>query len=156
MKILKRIKYYILLSFYFNEYEYLLNLLSNEEIKELFKEKKEFKLEIETGTVLIIEKLIEKILKNESIIDSKDELKEIQKFFILFIIRIGLLKNEFLDNYQVLNVFKDFGFCSKIFVYYNIVRFDNKNHIFSEELMVSNYVDFMYNNFIKDILKKAE
>ena len=147
--LIKRIKYYILLSFYFNEYEYLLNLLSNEEIKELFKEKKEFKLEIETGTVLIIEKLIEKILKNESIIDLKDELKEIQKFFILFIIS-AILEIEYKDIYGVVNALKDFGFCSKIFVQTVVMLFDNKNHIFSEELMSSSFVDFMHDNFLKD------
>ena len=46
--LIKRIKYYILLSFYFNEYEYLLNLVSNEEIKELFKEKKNLYLKLWT------------------------------------------------------------------------------------------------------------
>ena len=64
-----------------------MNLISYEEIKEIYNNVISNHNYENKSLNIIREKLIEKIMKNESIIELKEELKEIQKFFIFVIFK---------------------------------------------------------------------
>ena len=76
----------ILLSLYFNQYKYLLNLLSYDEVKYILENeigKDEFhKLQKESEQ--LTNKFAIKIMNNESIMDNKNELRELQKYYIYY------------------------------------------------------------------------
>ena len=127
----------ILLSLYFHQYKYLFNLLSYDEVKSIFKkevDQKEVSLK-ESKVIPYINKLAEKIMKQKSILMDKYELKEIQKYYILMIFNNFILcnKKDFIKFYQLINFLRDFDLCSKIFVYYNFAKFNNKNYNFFED-----------------------
>ena len=72
----------------------------------------------EEKAVLLTKKLIKKIFKKESILELKEELIEIQKYYILFIFFTlkTIKKKEFIKFYQTINFLRDFSFCSKMFI----------------------------------------
>ena len=156
--IIKITKKFILLSLYFNEYEYIMNLLSYEEIKEIFDNVNVYLKDknITKNSLNIIEKLTEKIMKNESIIELKEELKEIQKFFILGIVESedDLNRKEYLDIYQISNSFRDFSFCSKWYISYRVSDFIIKNYNCFEDLVTCLVQDEMTNSLAKNNSKK--
>ena len=136
--LINTLKNSVLLSLYFNQYKYLLNLLSFEEIKNLY----ENELNIETfrkreeKTISVTKELVEKILEKESILELKEELKEIQKYYNLFLFftLTMIKKKEFIKYYQSINFLRDFSFCSKMYIYYNFAKLNNKNYNFIEDL----------------------
>ena len=160
-KFLKIIKEFIILSLYFNEYKYLMNLISCEEIKEIFDNVSVDHIDkyiINKLLYIIIEKLIEKIMKNESIIELKEELKEIHKYYIFFMIKseYDLNKKKYIDIYQISNALKDFGFCSKMYVLYVAEKLTNKNYNFYEDLNSSVSQDAMIKTFFYNPFKKED
>ena len=78
-------------------------------------------------------------MKKESILEKKDDLKEIQKYYITTIFNnIILAKHtKFIRFYQVINFLRDFDFCAKMNIYYNFVKYNNKNHNFFDDLYSS-------------------
>ena len=110
----------VLLSLYFSQYKYLANLLSYEEIKNIYENNftKENLSERSEKAFSLIEKLVEKILAKESILELKEELIEIQKYYILFLfLTLSMVqKTKFVKFYQTINFLRDFGFCSKLFI----------------------------------------
>ena len=78
------IKNLTLLSLYFSKYPYLLNLLSFQEVKDLFNNEitSDLYLSTQYKIIQILEKLSQKIMNNECILDEKDDLKELQIFCI--------------------------------------------------------------------------
>ena len=156
--VLKVPKEDILLSLYFNEYEYIMNLISYEEIKEIYNNVISNHNYENKSLNIIREKLIEKLMKNESIIELKEELKEIQKFFIFFIFKFedDLDKKECIDIYEISNALRDFGFCSKMYVFEYARFLNNKNYNFYEDLMSSIMFDDMFWNFSTNPFKKRK
>ena len=136
--ILKFMKNNILLSLYFNEYKYLLNLLSYEEVKELFNPEIINKklLEREKKAISKADKLIKKIMDKQSIIEEKNDLKKIQKYYITFIFYNFILLNKkgVINFYQIINFLRDFDFCLKMYIFYNFFKLNNKNYNFIESL----------------------
>ena len=142
----------LLLSLYFNQYKYFIYLFTYEEVKEIIDKEinmdnhnKMFK---KTGT--IIEELTQKIKNNESIIELTEELKEIQKFYIItfFVNIINTKKFDIIKYYEVINFFRDLDFCSKIVIFIEFSHLNNKNHKFYEELLLSITCDIQYNIFM--------
>ena len=136
---IKVIRNFVILSMYINQYKYLFNLFTYEEIKEILDKElsnNNFS-QLENKVVLICEELIEKIKKNESIIELKEQLKEVQKYFILLIMRniAEIKKLDFFNYYQTINFLRDFDFCSKMWGFYILTKFNNKNHNFFEEII---------------------
>lgn len=153
--VLKVPKEDILLSLYFNEYEYIMNLISYEEIYNNVISNHNYE---NKSLNIIREKLIEKMMKNESIIELKEELKEIQKFFIFVIFKFedNLDKKECIDIYEISNALRDFGFCSKMYVFEYARFLNNKNYNFYEDLMSSIMFDDMFWNFSTNPFKKRK
>ena len=137
-----------------------MNLLSYEEIKEIFDNVNVYLKDknITKNSLNIIEKLTEKIMKNESIIELKEELKEIQKFFILGIVESedDLNRKEYLDIYQISNSFRDFSFCSKWYISYRVSDFIIKNYNCFEDLVTCLVQDEMTNSLTKNNPKKND
>ena len=146
--IVNYIKNLTLLSLYFSQNKYLFNLLSFNEVKDLVKNAITFS-DFEGGMEKIlfsIEKLSEKIMKNESILDEKDALKELQIYSILFsfkniyesikVVNINMINfyQNYLNSYQIINLLRDLDFSLKILVFYTYTGFNNKNHNFIDEL----------------------
>ena len=69
----------------------------------------------------------------------------------MFLIKAVPLKKESFDIYRAVSTLRDFGLCLKIYLLFDLIRFDNKNHIFSLELLAFSTSDFMYVNFFIDI-----
>ena len=132
-----------ILSLYFSKYPYLFNLLSFQEVKDLFKEKIQPEIMIEQKKLsTIIEKLSNKITENECILDEKDELKEMQISLIHMIsYNISLLNQDptiYINYYQIINFFRDIDFCLKLYISNNMISaFNNKKHNFMEEMIFS-------------------
>lgn len=158
--LINTLKNSVLLSLYFNQYKYLLNLLSFEEIKNLY----ENELNIETfrkreeKTISVTKELVEKILEKESILELKEELIEIQKYYILFLFftLTMIKKKEFIKYYQSINFLRDFSFCSKMYIYYNFVKLNNKSYNFIEDLYPPLIADRRCFNFFDHIGNEDE
>jgi len=142
---LNYIKYLTLLSLYLSQNPHLLNLLSFKEIKDLLKNEITSDLCSQkfNNILPILEKLYEKLKKNEYILDerNKNELKEIQ-IFCIYSINFELCQKEkkainIFNFYQITNMFKDIDFCLKIRVYMNYGTFNNKNQNFFDEVFSS-------------------
>ena len=135
-----------------------MNLISYEEIKEIYNNVISNHNYENKSLNIIREKLIEKIMKNESIIELKEELKEIQKFFIFVIFKFedDLDKKECIDIYEISNALRDFGFCSKMYVFEYARFLNNKNYNFYEDLMSSIMFDGMFWNFSTNQFKKRK
>ena len=132
-----------LISLYFSKYPYLYNLLTFEEIKDLFKKEVTFEILIglQFSIFPILEKLRKKIMDNECILDQKDELREIQ-IYIIYNISLGLkMSNQFSDfftkYYQILNFFRDIDFCLKILVWTQFSFLNTKEFNFIDRLIFS-------------------
>ena len=111
---IKHFKHLALLSLYFNKYPYFFNLLTFKEIELLSKTKNAFDMIEEKKKIFLdsLEKLYNKIIKNESILDETYALKEIQIYSIFYtMIDFNFYSNSSPFNYyQIINYFKDFDF----------------------------------------------
>ena len=132
-----------LLSFYFNKYQYLLNLLSYQEIKDLFKVSVTPVIiyNSQMKIIKIMEKFSKKILRKESILDEKEDLKEIHTALI-FIISSNLRKanqnlTTFINYYQIVNFFRDIDFCFKIYATMINAALNNKKFNIVDEITFS-------------------
>lgn len=157
----------ILLSLYFNQYKYLFNLLSYDEVKYILENeiaKDEFhKLQKEAEQ--LTNKFAIKIMNNESIMDNKNELRELQKYYIYYMYNDLNApidkKKDFIKYYQIINFLRDFDFCLKINININFSKLNNKNHNFYNDLVDSLFScgDDSISNFylnLTDIEKKIE
>ena len=160
---IKTIKNVTLLSFYFSKYPYLFNLLSFQEIKDIFNSEINvgFILNIESKIFPILEKLCQKIINNECILDEKESLRELQISCIYKII-FGLIylkkKYNILSNYyQILNLFRDVDFCVKL-LFFMMCHINNKHNYLDEIdfcLTVCEPRYHLYNFYISQIDKKC-
>ena len=140
------------MSLYFSEYPYLYNLLSFNEVNDLFKNENAINKCIKLLSFFgmensisflenLLDKMCEKIKNNKSILDDKKELKEIQTYSILYIknmiIETGEINFETFNYYQIINFFRDLDFCLKLLVLKTFFLFNNKNHNFFNELSLS-------------------
>ena len=125
------IKNLTLISSEANEYPFLLHLLSFQEVKNIFENKVThdfFDEYIEPNIYLLSCELSYKAFSDVNIINLKTKLKELQTlllnyFTVDFIIDLSLLNN----NYLIINYFRDFDFCLKLYLYLNLKRFKTKN-----------------------------
>ena len=131
----------ILLSLYFSKYPYLFNLLSYQEVKNLFaiEMPPDILSESQPEIFCEIDKLCVKILNNESILDEKDKIKEIQIFIIQSIAhsfreskQTKIINEEY---YQIFNFFRDIDFCLKLYVISYFVTIKNKKVNFINEIL---------------------
>ena len=133
-KIIKFVKNITLISLYFSQYEYLFQLLSYNEIYNLFKDKitPNTYMELYNSKVYdISERLYEKLMNNKSILNDKNDLKLIQIFAIIFSY-YALAKfrfKDFIDFYQIINFYRDMDFSLKFLLYYIHLIFGKKNFI---------------------------
>ena len=141
---INKLKNLLLLSLYFSQYKYLVNLLSYEEIINIYKNRNKIENIAEIGekAFSLIEKLVEKILAKESILELKKELIEIQRYYIMFIFLIIFTKikenkkEDFIKFYQISNFLRDFGFCSKIYIFYTFLVIHFINNKFFEDIYI--------------------
>ena len=163
-KTIKYITNFTLLSLYFSNYQYLFNLLTYDEVKKLAKEgaTDNYFGSRHEKAIAIAEKLCNKIRKNESILNEKNDLKELQIYFIYYSIfiytRIPKIK-DLIGFYQILNFFRDFDFSLKIYIYYNYTILNNKNHCFSNDItssLILSDIRFFYFSSFLEILNKPD
>ena len=149
--IIKFMKNSVYLSLYFNQYKYLLNIYSYNEVLGLFNPKtnKNELSKAETKAISLADKLVKKILNKKSIIEDIYELKEIQKYYILFVFNSFILSNKkkTVNYYQVINFLRDIDFCIKMFIYFNFSKLNNKNYNFVETLFPAILEDERVTNF---------
>ena len=159
---IKSIINFTLLSLYFSNFQYLFNLLTYDEVKKLVKDgiiDNYFESQ-EEKVIAIAEKLCNKLRKNESILNKKNDIKEIQIYSIYFSTyaysRDPRGKSLF-DFYQILNFLRDVDFSLKLLLYFNYIRLNNKNHYFVNDLvssLISSEIRFNYfNSYILNITK---
>ena len=164
---LNTIKNLTLISSEAHEYPFLLNLLSFQEVKNIFDNKitKEFFTEyIEPNISILSHELSYKKFSESNIINEKSKLRELQilllnffHFFSFMNINLSLFNN----YYHIINYFRDFDFCLKLYLIFNFYRFKTKNHNFYDELhliMCSREGRFVEFNFqlTKFLIKKPD
>ena len=130
------------LSMVFDQYPFLLHLLSLEEVKKLLQRKIPiiFINEILNTMLQISEELCYKILNKENIIDEKNDLKILQIILIdsycYFFNFSNLLDISLINNYyHITNYFMDIDFCLKIFLLTIYTKLNTKSHNFYSELL---------------------
>ena len=147
-KIVKFLKNITLLSLYFSTYKYLLNLISYNEIKNLLSEDitPEKYTDLYNKSVYeISDKLYEKIMNNESILNQKESLKNLQIFAIIFSFFFLCRKRAkgFIEFYQVINFYRDIDFCLKYLILSILSIFKDCKSIFYNDLYSAfNYSDY--------------
>ena len=75
-------------------------------------------------------------MNNKSILEEKEDLKEIQKFAILFTF-FGLSRHrhkDFIEFYQIINLCRDIDFCLKLLIFYIYLVFNDGKNIFMNDL----------------------
>ena len=140
---INNIKNLTLLSLYFSKYPYLLNLLSYQEVEDFFNTEINVSMimNFENKIFPILEKLSQKIMNNESILNEKDDLREIQIscFYKLhYSLIIAIQDSSIFVNYnQIINFLRDIDFCLKILVTMMISIIKNKKQNFLDEIIFS-------------------
>ena len=141
-KILKFVKNITLISFYFNSYPYLYNLCSYQEVKNLIKDDitpKDYMKLYDKCVYNISNNLYDKLMKNESILNEKESLKQIQIFAILFTF-FGLSRHrhkDFIEFYQIINFYRDIDFCLKFLIFYFYLIFNDRKNKFMNDLFAA-------------------
>ena len=149
------------LYFYFSNYPYLLDLLTDEEINQIFSKFKHSKKKIDLDIIIIeafnnlippLDHLSPKIKNGKSILKEKDSLKKLQASLIEVSCAIEQFGQkiyfEDLKYYQVKNYFRDIDFCLTLFIY-NIFRYCNYpllKEIFgniSKDKRIYNYINYL-------------
>jgi len=131
----------ILISLYFSKYPYLLNILSYQEVKNLIKVQLDTSKLYETQDEIFckIEQLYAKIINNESILDEKDKIKEIQIFIIQMIFYTFKQSNKtkFFNEeyYQIINFLRDIDFCLKLYLIIYLTSLCSKKVNFINEIV---------------------
>ena len=145
------VKQYCLLSLYFNNYPYLLNIYSFSELKNLFNPEETS----DTGSdemsktyssssdfseyINIAGELYQKILNGECILDDKTKLKKVHNFLLKQIsISFCFFKDNSIINYfQIFNFLRDIDFCLKVVIIGWISIVTNEKYNFLDELVIS-------------------
>ena len=127
-----------LLSLYFNKCPYLLNYLSFQEVKEIFKTTENIDINEQFKLFLNIENLCEKIKNNECIIEEEEALREIQistiQLFTNSLKSENFDINNFINYFQIINFFRDVDFCLKILALHYFSIINDKKHNFTDEV----------------------
>ena len=137
-KFLDYLKDLTILSLYFHNYPYLLNLFSFQEVKEAFENPISHSLA--QGDINILSKeLSGRIMNNESILVDKEKLKKFQLAFIHITSLSKRLENqditEFIYHYQIINIFRDIDFCLKYYLLELYPMINNKEYHSLEEFL---------------------
>ena len=145
---ISKLKHYFTLSFYFNNYPYLLNLFSFQEVIDFINCKDELSDLISESysssnysvSDEISGKLYKKILNNESILDDEIHLKKFQ-ISLLYEISVSSriafgINTDLFTNYQIVNYLRDLGFCLILILFQNILIINNKKYNFLDELVI--------------------
>ena len=110
-----------LLSLYFHNYPYLLNLLSFQEVIEIFEDSIP-QLLVREDVCIMSKELIQVIMNNESILIEKEKLKIMQIALIDCLSPLKSLFNKnvifFNECYTIINLFRDIDFCLKLYLLY--------------------------------------
>ena len=128
-KIINFVKNVTLISLYFSQYKYLFNLFSYNEIKKILMDDITPKIYMKLYNEKVFEiseKLYGKLMKNESILNEKEDLKQIQTFAILLTF-FGLSRHrnkDFIEFYQIINFYRDIDFSLKLLILYVYLIFD--------------------------------
>ena len=128
-KIINFVKNITLISLYFSQYKYLFNLFSYNEIKKILMDDITPKIYMKLYNEKVFEiseKLYGKLMKNESILNEKEDLKQIQTFAILLTF-FGLSRHrnkDFIEFYQIINFYRDIDFSLKLLILYVYLIFD--------------------------------
>ena len=142
------LKHFCLLSFYFNNYPFLLNLFSYQEVINIINCRDELSDLISESysssnysvSDEISGKLYKKILNNESILDDENLLKKLQISFLYEIsvsIKVSFgINAELFNNYQIVNYLRDLGFCLILALSQNMMIITNKKYNLFEELLI--------------------
>ena len=170
--VINYIKNISLLSLYFSQYPYLLNLLSFNEVKELFKVKitPDLVYSRQKNLLNILDNLSQKLMKGEYILEYKNELKEVQIYCIYYIINraieVNKNNNNIINNYQIINLFREIDFCLKVLITMEYSNFNNKNKKFVDEInfiimttepryiIYLGYTEPIFKNIINDAYQK--
>jgi len=146
------LKNMILLSLYFNQYRYIFNLLTFNEVKNILiiqtppKFIDNYKLNLEMKSSM----LCNKITNNYCLLDEEDYLKNFQIdliHMICYILREGKIEpSGFINFYQIVNFFRDIDFCLKFYLSITIGGFSNKR---------KNFVDESFNSLMNDEIRYA-
>ena len=137
---INNLKEITLISLYFSKYPYIFNIITLEEIQDILKVEMNPQLIIkyENNTYPILIRLYDKIMKNESIIDDKEDLKQIQialiyKLYYGLIIEKKLPIKLFFEKIQVFNFLRDIDFSLKLFctIMYTTIN-NKKNNCFND------------------------
>ena len=135
---IKNAKNIVLLSLYFNNYPYLLNYLSFQEVIELFKTSDNIDINNQMKLFDNIDYLCGMIKENKCIIEEEEALREIQITSIqntAYSIKVQNLDiNNFINHYQIINFYRDVDFCLKILAINFVSNITSKNHNFSDEM----------------------
>ena len=129
-----------MISLYFSKFPYLFNLLTNEDFEEILEVEinQQLFINLDKNIIPILERLYQKIMKNESILDEKENLKQIQISCIYKICFGLIIANQepinFFNRIQVFNFFRDVDFCLKILstMMYTVIK--NKKNNFIDEI----------------------
>jgi len=147
--IIAMLKHFCLLSFYFNNYPFLLNLFSYQEVINIINCRDELSdliSESDSSSNYSVSneisgKLYKKILNNESIIDDEIHLKKLQisllyEISIAYKISLGI-NTEFFNNYQIVNYLRDLGFCLILILFHYMIFATNKKYNLLDELLIN-------------------
>ena len=137
------IKNMALLSLYFNEYPYIFNLLTFNEVKNIliikappkFYDERLLNLKMKSSI------LCNKIINNYCLLDEEDYLKNFQIDLIhmsCFILRNGKIEpSPFINFYQIVNFLRDIDYCLKFYLSMTFGGFSNKRQNFIDESLNS-------------------
>ena len=137
-----------LLSLYFDQYPYLYNSLSFQEIKNIFEKddmSSSFVLDYDSNLKSYSKKLYFNLIHNKCILDEKDMIKCLHEALIYNIIfNISLIFEQmdidmkhfsfFTNYYQIINFFRDIDFCLKLYLTMNYGQLTTEKHDFAGEI----------------------
>ena len=130
-KFLDYIKDLTILSLYFHNYPYLLNLLSFQEVKEAFENPVSHSL-AQKDVIILSKELSGIIMNNESILVDKEKLKKFQLALIYLASLSNRIENrditQFIYYYQIVNFFRDIDFCLKQYLVTMYPMINNKEY----------------------------
>ena len=151
----------LFLSLYFSKCPCFLNYLSFQEVIELLKTSVIFDIKNQIKLFHNVENLCDKIKNNESIIDEKESLRDIQILVLQTVASSLNLSNSDINNfinYQIINFFRDIDFCLKFCSLAIVGNLNCTKHNFSDELelclIASEYRYGLFNAYTNRINKE--
>ena len=142
-----------LLSLYFSKSPYLLNILSYEELEDLYDDDNESDLELSFNIIeklsVLLDKLSKKIKENKCILDEKDDIKELQiiiiKYLFLILDDTEMEMGFFFRYRQFTNFFRELDFCLKILLLMEFAPFN-----VSKKNFIDNFKDIILQSIVDE------